>query len=316
MEARKEIFYTQIDTYIQWCEDEADMTNQTVETKRYNLERFAKQAKVENISDLTPKIFKEWKRGMITGSLSGQKLAPATCNTRIRNLKAFLKWAEEMREVQINIRQPMLQTVRFAQNIEDVTFYSREDIMRVCKSANKLEKLMIQLLFDSGMRISEFQSIRVGDINFSKGEIIILGKGRKLGRVYFSFNTGVDLQIYITKNRLLPSDYLWRSTVNNGLPYTKKTIRKKTKRAFARCGFKDFTPHQLRHSFATDLIERGATIQDAQHLLRHSSSKTTEIYIHNLQNKINDTYRKLHNEEIYYFSGLDFSGSKHKQNVL
>lgn len=68
---------------------------------------------------------------------------------------------------------------------------------------------------------------------------------------------------------------------------------------FEKAGFYNFTPHQLRHSFATDLIENGATIFEVQKLLRHNSSRTTETYIHNLQNSLPETYARLKKQGIY-----------------
>lgn len=111
--------------------------------------------------------------------------------------------------------------------------------------------------------------------------------------VYFTTGTGIELLNYIDERELLKSDYLWRSERNQGLPYTKKSLRKKLKREFQKFGYDNFHPHQLRHSFATDLVNNGASLQEVQHLLRHASINTTEIYVHNLQNSLGDIYKRL-----------------------
>lgn len=288
----------QIKKYLEWCESVADMTPYTVQSKGWILRKNISQLDIECISELTPEKFIQWKNRMRSGHF-GSIYAINTCNTRIKALRVFVRWIEEMGYAEINIKNPMMRPVRDSETIIDYTFYKQRQIAEVIKRADRVSKIMISLFFESGLRISEFRNIKVSDIDFKNARILIFGKGRKYGYVYFSFKTGLAIREYIQKMNLDESDYLWKSP-RSEQPYSTKTIRSRLKRCFENCGFYGFRPHQLRHSFATDMIERGATIEEVRILLRHKNITTTEIYIHNLQNKAGDFYKRIRNEELYF----------------
>ena len=282
----------QIDLYIDWCKLDAGFTPATIETKRYNLLKFKQQTKITDISEFNSRKFTEWKMAMLTGEFGGIKYTPQTCNNRIKTVITFVKWCKDM-GIKTSIKTPLMTTFRSPEDIRDYIYYSKNQVLEVAKNANLEHRTMILLLFDSGLRINEFRNIRVADIDFFNKRIVVLGKGRKMAYVYFTTGTGIELLNYIDERELLKSDYLWRSEKNQVMPYTKKSLRKKLKREFSKFGYDNFHPHQLRHSFATDLVNNGASLQEVQHLLRHASINTTEIYVHNLQNSLGDIYKKL-----------------------
>lgn len=297
----------QIDDYLFWCENIANYTPQTIISKEYILRRIAVQTGIQDIFKLTLDQYLEWKKGMLSGALTGKVHKVETVNTRIKTLRIFMKWAEEFYCKKPLLNFIMIQKVRAISVQVHYTFYTEKQIKIVIQNSKEVEQLMIALFFESGLRISEFQRIKVQDINFSNNSISIIGKGRKQAEVFFSFKTGIKLVKYIKKNNLLSSDFLWRSPASlSGEPYTLKTIRKKLKRSFENCGFYNFHPHQLRHSFATNLAEHGASIYEIQNLLRHSDIRTTQVYLHNLQNKLNDVYHRILNEEVYYLKSPTF----------
>lgn len=291
----------QISEYLNWCEFIAGMTEQTTSSKSYILYRFARQTGVLDIFDLDFYTFSNWKLGMMTGTLTGKKHSSATVNVRIKTLRSFLKWATDFYDKKLKIKPVMISKVREMDFGKDYTFYTEGQVKYVSANSPQLENIMINLFFESGLRISEFRNIKVGDIDFSEGKISVLGKGRKMGTVYFSFRTGLKIRSYIEASNLSSCDYLWKSPASDaGMPFTVKTIRKKLKKCFEENGFYNFYPHQLRHSFATNLAEKGASIYEIQHLLRHEDIRTTQIYLHHLQNRVGDVYRRIFNEEIYY----------------
>ena len=291
----------QIAQYLSWCAEVADMTEQTISSKSYILYRFARQTRVQDIFELNLNTFLEWKGGMLKGTLTGRKHGVSTVNIKLKTLRCFIKWSSEFYDKRPKINPIMIQPIREVKTIDNYTFYRENEIKYVASNASKIEKIMISLLFDSGLRISEFRNIKIEDIDFQNGRIAVVGKGRKFAYVYFSFNTGLKLRDFIDENGLTEPDFLWKSSASNqGNPLTVKTIRKRLKKQFERCGYYNFYPHQLRHSFATNLAERGASLYEIQHLLRHSDIRTTQIYLHHLQNKVGDSYRRIFNEEIYY----------------
>lgn len=288
----------QITEYLNWCKNVADYTDQTLESKRYILTYFAKQIGIKCMSELTNEIFNKWKNEVLLKGIKEKRYTVNTCNTKIKNLKAFVKWLRECDVCQVPAQTPYMTLIK--QNEEKIyTFYERGQISKVLEMATVREKAMISLLFESGMRLCEFQNIRLEDIDFDSKSIEIVGKGRKRARVFFTEDTKNYLINYINEAGLMYG-YLWASRRNNDFPYTKDALRNHMKKPFARAGMERFAPHQLRHSFATDLIENGATIYETQKLLRHSSSSTTEIYVHNLQNTLGDVYSRLKRQGIYH----------------
>lgn len=254
----------QINLYIDWCKLDAGFTPATIETKRYNLLKFKKQTRITDISEFSSQKFTAWKMAMLTGEFGGIKYTPQTCNNRIKTVITFVKWCKDM-GIKTSIKTPLMTTFRSPEDVRDYTYYSKNQVLEVAKNANLEHRTMI----------------------------LVLGKGRKMAYVYFTTGTGIELLNYIDERELLKSDYLWRSERNQGLPYTKKSLRLKLKREFKKFGYDNFHPHQLRHSFATDLVNNGASLQEVQHLLRHASINTTEIYVHNLQNSLGDIYKRL-----------------------
>lgn len=295
----------QISQYIDWCKTVADMTEQTIISKEYILYRFAKQTRISDMSEFTNEIFNNWKYGMLSGKLTGKIHKPSSCNIRIKTIRAFVRWLKDCDICNVPVKPPFLSTVRQAEE-KNYTFYNREQIELVLSKADITEKAMICLMFESGLRLTEFQNIKLEDIDFDNNSIYVVGKGRKHAKVFFTSECSHYLINYINEKGLM-FGYLWQSVRNDYYPYTRDALRCKMRVAFERVGFCGFTPHQLRHSFATDLIESGATIYEAQKLLRHSSSKTTETYIHNLQNTLSDVYSRLKNQGIYHKDSIYWS---------
>lgn len=283
----------QVQEYLEWCKDVADMSEQTLISKKYTLGHFIKHTEVKSAEDFTNHQFILWRNGLLSGCLTGRKYCVNSVNVRIKIIRAFLKWAQEYYELKMNIKIPFLRLVR-QEKIKDYIFYSKDQIDVVLSLANVKEKAMISLLFDTGMRIDEMRKIRIEDFDFDKQRVLILGKGRKYATVFFTKRTRNYIYNYINENNI-NYGFLFQSKRNDYQPYTKDALRVKMKKAFERAGFNNFTPHQLRHSFATDLIENGATILEVQKLLRHESVTTTETYVHNLQNSLQDVYNRLKN---------------------
>lgn len=286
----------QIELYLDWCKFVADMTEQTISSKSYILYRFARQTKIKNSKDITNELFNYWKHGMLSGLLTGRKHCPNTCNVRIRTIRAFVKWLKDC-GVQVPAQTPFMKLVPQFEE-QKYIFYTRSEIQKVLKLASSTQKAMISLMFESGLRLTEFQNIKIEDINFQESSITVIGKGRKHGKVFFTAETKRFLLDHLFEKQI-SSGFLWQSVRNDYLPYTRDALRAKMREPFEKAGFYSFTPHQLRHSFATDLIENGATIFEVQKLLRHNSSRTTETYIHNLQNSLPETYARLKKQGIY-----------------
>jgi integrase/recombinase XerC len=205
-------------------------------------------------------------------------------STILKKLSAFRSFCKylEMIEVKHNILGN--QKIRVEKTLPKPIHekYIQEAIL----SSNDIERLIVVLIYSLGVRISELENIKISDIN--NRWLMVMGKGNKNRQIPIN-NRAFDLiQEYINKNS--PKIYL--------LEYMKKKltqnqIRYKLKKLFNKHEI-SVTPHQLRHSFATDLINSGARINDVSRLLGHENLSTTQIYTKLSSNIKMDNYKKAH----------------------
>lgn len=157
--------------------------------------------------------------------------------------------------------------------------------------------LILEMLYASGMRVGELVSIKVNDINHSNKTIRILGKGNKERLVYYNKITEKRLKLYLENGRCKlnknNSEYLFLNEnggvlTTRGVEYILNKIIEKTSLT------KHITPHMLRHSFATHLLNEGCDLLSVQELLGHESLSATNIYTHITNDRIKDVYLRTH----------------------
>jgi len=157
--------------------------------------------------------------------------------------------------------------------------------------------LILEMLYATGMRVGELVNIKISDINYSNKTIKILGKGNKERLVYYNNITGKRLELYLKNGRYKlnkkNSEYLLLNEnggvlTTRGVEYILDKIIKKTTLT------KHITPHMLRHSFATHLLNEGCDLLSVQELLGHESLSATNIYTHITNDRIKDVYLKTH----------------------
>ena len=156
---------------------------------------------------------------------------------------------------------------------------SPEEVSSIINGVRNLKhRLVIMLIYDTGMRISEAISVKLNDIDADRRLIHVrAGKGKKDRIVPLSERLYSCIQEYI--KTYLPGEYLFEGT--SGHHYSARSVQQVFRRALARTGIKKHaTVHSLRHSFATHLLEKGTDLRIIQELLGHANLKTTEIYTH------------------------------------
>lgn len=164
-------------------------------------------------------------------------------------------------------------------------------------------KAMLELLYATGLRVSELCNLKVNDIDFTGCFVRVMGKGKK-ERIVPIANTALKyLKIYINTYRNIilkdkPSEYLFIS--NNLTPITRQGFFKLLKKECTRSGItKEVSPHVLRHSFATHLLKHGADLRIIQELLGHEDIATTQIYAHLINEKKKEDYAHHPRNKIY-----------------
>lgn len=147
-------------------------------------------------------------------------------------------------------------------------------------------KLMIKLFYTLGLRVSELSKLKIEDIK--DGWVRINGKGAKIREIPLLDEVKNELELYLETFK--PLVYVFE---NDRVRLSENKLRYKLSRAFKRIGIKA-TPHQLRHSFATELLNNGARITDVSELLGHSSLETTQIYTKLSSSLKMENYKKAH----------------------
>lgn len=235
-----------------------------------------------------------------------KKISKRTLRRRIAALRHYYKWRVNNKLTEIN---PFLLTEspRVGEHFPSV-LYEEDTKTLLAANAKRDDKLMIRdqailhLLLASGLRASETVALTLQDIDFKNRIMRIRGKGNKERLVPFSEGARSDLQTYINELRpqLLAEDKFGRPTgvvfLNaNGRPLTTRGLEYILKSVENKIGaYYDLHPHLLRHSFATDLLSKGADLRVIQELLGHESISTTQIYTHVSPTILKSEYAKAH----------------------
>jgi len=265
--------------------------------ERY-LNKFFDFAHIKDPSDITEDKVREFR---IFLNRSGLK--HKTQNYYIIALRAFLKF---LRKIDIESLQP--EKIELAKvSTYEIEVMSEDELNRLLNAPNTKtlkglrDKAILETLFSTGMRVSELASLdRYIDLN--KDEITIRGKGDKLRLVFLSNSAKEVLREYLSK-RIDVDEAMFIRFVKNqnqggSLRLTTRSIERIIKYYATKAGItKTVTPHKLRHSFATDLLQNGADIRAVQALLGHASITTTQVYTHVVDKHLKEVHKKFHSKK-------------------
>lgn len=298
---------TTIQTAIRWflfhCEFEKRLNTKTILAYTTDLKQmcdFMQQyANMELINQITPDALRAFLRAQAVYRAKTVKRKMAT----VRALFNFLEqemddFLNPMRKIRVKIKIPfILPTVLSLSEIEKILLISyKKKNMKMQSNKQKYEiavrlVAIIELLFGTGLRVSELCSLRLADIDLNEGIIKVYGKGGK-ERIIQICQTPIlnAISAYIQLSKKY-GQYAERSLFVNsrGLALSTQSVRAAIKKIAKEAGIeKTITPHTLRHSFATLLLEEGVDIKYIQTILGHSSLSTTQIYTH-----VSSTHQKL-----------------------
>ena len=158
------------------------------------------------------------------------------------------------------------------------------------------DRAMFEVLYASGLRVSELIGLKLADIDFEMGLLTCFGKGSKQRKVPLGKSALTFLTRYMpARQRILVNYNSHRLFIDKGgRALTRQKVWLMIKEYGKKAGIEYITPHLLRHSFATVLLENGADLRSVQLLLGHSDIGTTQIYTHITDDKVKDSYQKFH----------------------
>ncbi|BAX81477.1 tyrosine-type recombinase/integrase [Labilibaculum antarcticum] len=221
------------------------------------------------IDDLGPEEINNYLSDLIRK----RKMSPSQQNQRINSIKFYFEKVLGRKKLYYKIDRPRKQT-RLPKVIGKSEMIA---LLSTCK--NLKHKCILSLIYSAGLRRSELINMKVTDIISDRNQVrISQAKGNKDRYSILSAHLLTELRVYYKEYK--PKDWLFEGQKPNS-QYSASSIRKILEKASIKAGIKrKVTPHMLRHSFATHLLEQGVDLRYIQVLLGHSSSKTTEIYTH------------------------------------
>jgi integrase/recombinase XerD len=232
---------------------------------------------------------------------SPRRLSSESVYLEIAALRAFYRFAENEKLLPANVAENLSLPRRWKRLPKALT---NQEIERLLASETPetpqglCDQAVLELAYASGLRLSELRHLRLEQLHLDAGFINVIGKGNK-ERVVPVGRKAVDaLNHYIGVGR--PKLVTPRSPANvfltkRGTPFASVTLWLRIKRRVRRAGVaRNVTPHMLRHSFATHLLEHGADLRVIQELLGHANISTTEIYTHVAGNRLREVHRKFH----------------------
>lgn len=279
----------QIQDYLRYCENQKNLDSHTLKAYRIDLRQFD-EFFLANYSSLDKACF--------CGYISNlhQKYKPKSVKRKIASLKAFFSYLldSELIEqnpfalIKISYREPFTlpKTVPFStleQLLRELYSEVNEDELSQEKHRALLcDVAVLELLFATGIRVSELCSIRPSDVDMLNGSICILGKGSRERMIQIENKEVIKtLKKYQSchKKQISKSGYFFVNQRGNRL--SEQSVRSMLSRASKQAEIKQhITPHMIRHSFATLLLEEDVDVRYIQRLLGHSSITTTQIYTH------------------------------------
>jgi integrase/recombinase XerD len=294
-----------LELYLEYLKYERNLAKNSISSYKKDLiqlNSFLKDNNVLNIGDINLVIFRKFLKSLDCKNYSNR--------TIIRKYSAFInyfRFLEENKIMKSNISK-FINVPR--KRIKYYTVLSRDemvklfDSMKTVSSLDIRDRTILELLYSTGARVSEIENMMLGDLNLKNNEIKVIGKGRKERIVYVNQIALYWLDRYIkdarnelsfnSKRKSYSRDgHLFLNIRGSGL--TSRSIRDIVKKNVRLAGIKkNITPHSIRHSFATHLLQEGAGIREIQELLGHENISTTEIYSHMDIEKIKSDYRKFH----------------------
>lgn len=291
--------------FLEYLEIEQNRSQKTISNYDHYLTRLIDYAGDIDVSDITPELIRKWRLWLNRlGTNSSDELQKSTQNYHLIALRSFLKYCAKRDIPALSADKIELARTKRKQ----VTFLSNEEMVRlldepkISETAGLRDRAILELLYSSGLRVSELVGLNRDHINLKRLEFMVRGKGQKDRPVFISPEAASWVEKYL-EARTDNSPALFariggQKTIDrsgNHLRLTARSVQRMVARYALLAGItKHVSPHTLRHSFATDLLMNGADLRSVQAMLGHSNIATTQIYTHVTDPHLKAVHEKFH----------------------
>jgi integrase/recombinase XerD len=303
---------TLVEDFLQFLRHERGQAEHTQKTYSALLHHFVAWARKQNLTDwksvelphLMAFLTHERQRPLANEENSARKLSSESVYLEIAALRAFYRFAENEKLLPINVAEHLSLPRRWKRLPKSLTDAEIKQLLKpqfasIPETPQSLcDRAILELAYASGLRLAELRGVRLEQLHLEAGFINVIGKGNKERVVPVGKKAVEAINRYLEAGR--PRLVTPRSPANlfltrRGTPFAAVTMWKRIKQRAQHAGIaRKITPHMLRHSFATHLLEHGADLRVIQELLGHASISTTEIYTHVAGSRLRDIHQKFH----------------------
>jgi integrase/recombinase XerD len=285
-----------LNKFLDYLSVEKGLAQNTVRSYERDLRRYAEFMKTKRLDAVAPSDVVSFLSHLAAAGLAAPSVA--RCLAAVRGFHKFLL-TEGLADTDPTVN---LETPRGWKRLPKTLSAAEVDALLQqpdpASAIGQRDKAMLELLYASGLRVSELVGLRLRDINLERGFLIVIGKGTKERAVPIGEAAAASLETYLDRSRhqLLggrESDYVFISSQRRVI--TRQMFWERIKFYAAKAGISSpVSPHTLRHSFATHLLDNGADLRAVQAMLGHSDISTTQIYTHVSRERLRKVHEKYH----------------------
>ena len=285
-----------VDDFINYLETEKHYSLNTVIAYTIDLRQFEEHIKdvfdkTEAI-DVTSDMIRDW-----IVHLKEKKITNRSINRKIASLRAYFHFLMKREEIE---RNPLIKILPVKSSKRNPVFVMEEDMQHIIDMVyedsfeGRRDKLIIEMLYATGMRKAELLNLEEKDFDYSKTEVRVFGKRRKERIIPLHKDLIYLIKEYCNERNSLSVSNA-KLFINKKLsPLSRVQLDAIVKKDLSSAQVERRSPHVLRHTFATHLLNEGADIMNVKELLGHSSLEATQIYTHNTIEKLKSVYKKTH----------------------
>lgn len=290
-------YNTYLNNFISYLTDNKRYSPYTITSYKkdtYDYLEFLKKNNID-IKNSNYKIVEEYSKYLYKKKLSKRSIA-----RKYSSIRTFYNYLEKNNILENNIFNLLENPKKEEKLPRFINEYELDKMFEIPDNSPKgqRDRLILELLYGTGVRVSELVNIKINDIDFNNNSIKVRGKGNKDRYVFYGKYCKEAINNYIKNGRISllngqTSDYLLLNRFGKNISVV--SIRKILNEIINKCSLDiKISPHVLRHTFATHLLNEGADIMHVKELLGHSSLSTTSIYTHVTNEKIKEVYYKTH----------------------